>query len=571
MTIYYIDPDLGNDTWDGLAGYWISGTNGPKKTQPAPLTNDTHLFKRGTTTRGQINYGSQKSNFTVDAYGVGELPIINGADIITTWSTTAYLNVFSYVTADRVNTCGNVVENGNPLNYVTWSTNLSTTYLSMAPGSFTFDYANSTLYVYITSVSLAASTLEVAMRSVQASSSFDSTSNITVKNIHFRQGNLHGVSVAGSVTGFYIGSCKFSVMGGGWISSTVQAGNGVQFATNSSGASPLKVVVENNIFDDVFDSATTVQSYINVAASMLGPYDIRNNTISRCGMAALEIAPSAGVSYNNQIISGVRFYKNTVKDCGYGWSGGRAWGGSSTTSNGAGVIVWGTASATNLAIVQVYSNTITNCGFGVRVADQLGLVTIWGNIIDGSKASAISVVNNTWKTTSYKNVYAYSNIIINCKATPNAILTNNEYFDYGIAIQRTGYSDASCVFANNLIKDCSEGFHYVLGFDPAPGVVRAKLYNNLFLNVSNVFPSSSQSEVYWFDRTNNVLNSTSTKPLNSSDLTISSLLDFTTANTYKLPTTSPCKFAGTFSGYFTDFRGMPFNNPPSIGPFEFSS
>ncbi|MCD4780032.1 MAG: right-handed parallel beta-helix repeat-containing protein [Candidatus Omnitrophica bacterium] len=88
---YYVDAVDGNDTYNGLAPEFQGGETGPWKTvsQVSNSTfsgGDTILFKSGQEWYGQITLNIN-SNFdsevAISNYGVGERPIINGAETIT--------------------------------------------------------------------------------------------------------------------------------------------------------------------------------------------------------------------------------------------------------------------------------------------------------------------------------------------------------------------------------------------------------------------------------------------------------------------------------------------------------
>ena len=92
--IYYVDQTDGNDSWDGLAPEYVSGTNGPWKTiaqvnGSSFLAGDTVLFQCGETWREQLTVpdsGSDGSPITFGAYGTGAKPKIYGSTQISTWS-----------------------------------------------------------------------------------------------------------------------------------------------------------------------------------------------------------------------------------------------------------------------------------------------------------------------------------------------------------------------------------------------------------------------------------------------------------------------------------------------------
>ena len=91
------------------------------------------------------------------------------------------------------------------------------------------------------------------------------------------------------------------------------------------------------------------------------------------------------------------------------------------------------------------------------------------------------------------------------------------------------------------------------------GIASNLVYNNVFTG-GVVNPCSRWYSPYSYFASESV-NGINTNPL----------LNLTNPLAPKISAASPCKYAGKFSGYLTDFRGRPFNNPPTIGPFEFTS
>jgi len=88
MATYYVDATSGDDAKNGLseANAWktISKVNGESFS-----AGDSILFKRGEEWREQLTVpssGSDGSPITFGAYGSGAKPIINGADIVETWT-----------------------------------------------------------------------------------------------------------------------------------------------------------------------------------------------------------------------------------------------------------------------------------------------------------------------------------------------------------------------------------------------------------------------------------------------------------------------------------------------------
>src|SRR3989337_2636890 len=115
MAIYYVK-NGGSDAADGLSdgNAWetIAKVNGSSFN-----AGDSVLFKKGSTWREQLTVpssGSSGSPITFGAYGAGEMPVISGADIITSWTSQGN-NVYSKA---GITTEPHIVTyNGTRLNY----------------------------------------------------------------------------------------------------------------------------------------------------------------------------------------------------------------------------------------------------------------------------------------------------------------------------------------------------------------------------------------------------------------------------------------------------------------------
>jgi len=116
MAIYYIDYTAGNDSWDGLAPEYVSGSNGPwknaTKASGAFNAGDTIKFKCGETWTYQgftVNSsGSAGSPITFTSYGTGNKPKFHHAQIITDWVEVDETGVYT----KGYSACGWLLEDG---------------------------------------------------------------------------------------------------------------------------------------------------------------------------------------------------------------------------------------------------------------------------------------------------------------------------------------------------------------------------------------------------------------------------------------------------------------------------
>ena len=86
LSTYYVDATGGDDSWDGLAGSYVSGTHGPWKTiqkvnSETQTAGDSVLFKCGEVWREGLlpDSGSALGRVTYGSYGEGEKPLLMGS------------------------------------------------------------------------------------------------------------------------------------------------------------------------------------------------------------------------------------------------------------------------------------------------------------------------------------------------------------------------------------------------------------------------------------------------------------------------------------------------------------
>jgi len=195
--IYYVDQTDGNDSWDGLAPEYVSGTNGPWKTiaqvnGSSFLAGDTILFQCGETWREQLTVpssGSDGSPITFGAYGTGAKPKIYGSTAVVTWTDEGSDIWYATCTAD-------------PLSV--WFINTDTTIHGgkeealkaslNAEYEWWWDDPNDRLYVYAaTDPDARYTSVENATRN--GGISFSAQSYITVQDIEIAYTKFVGISV----------------------------------------------------------------------------------------------------------------------------------------------------------------------------------------------------------------------------------------------------------------------------------------------------------------------------------------------------------------------------------------
>lgn len=149
---------------------------------------DSVLFNKGDTWREQLTVptsGSSGSPIIFGAYGTGADPIINGADVVETWS--QYLATAIYSAACNW-TAAQVFEDATRLTFVTWDTDIATTEPDMSAGTWTLDTTNDLVYVWASDdADPDTHTMEVSIRSYAIVSR--DKSYITVDSLELKYAN----------------------------------------------------------------------------------------------------------------------------------------------------------------------------------------------------------------------------------------------------------------------------------------------------------------------------------------------------------------------------------------------
>lgn len=280
--------------------------------------NDTVLLKTGETfAASSVPAGLlTPSGVTVGYYGTGAKPIISGAVVRADWVFDAGNNVYSRSAASNI--LGNVTEDGIPMKFVAWNTDIATTAASMVSGSNgiywagSFTYNPATFTIYIRPSSGTASSHEYkCSESLYGFSVTSAGSNSTVDGIDFRSISRHGILVQNRV-GFAVTNADFRIIGGNIIS--LHAGNGIEFAENTHGATAVDC-----LFEDIFDTAATSQAYATSKSRITG-HLYERSTIKRFGMHGIEVSAHTA----DQFISDIEINGVTASDQGIGWSGDRS-------------------------------------------------------------------------------------------------------------------------------------------------------------------------------------------------------------------------------------------------------
>lgn len=438
MATYYVKTD-GSDAYTGTSDSSAWQTIA-KVNATAFQAGDSILFNRGDEWREMI-LNTTYSNLRYGAYGTGDKPIINGANIVTGWSNdsgniwyancpviTDYGFIYDYV----------VVVNGTLYTQVATKVDVSTAntyYIDKTPDP---DVA----YIYSTT-DPDTKTVEITARICGIA--VQDRTHIIIENINFKNAGFSGVLLRASVAQIdgssLIDHCDFynnrqsgTYFDHGYSNSRVQYcyaynnGNGFY----SWGDASVNYGSDSNVFSHCYSSHSINYSGDGIVASDghgFGIYDSNNNIVEYC--------ESEGDMFGMQIdcannVRNVIYRYNYVHDTPY-FSPGIGIGSNGSTGS----------------VHQAYYNIVVNTGLGDPYGGEG-----YGIVIGGNGDREVYVYNNTvyqdnshngigigcaggtqpGKNVHIKNNLVYSNntaagmISLGATATTGFELNNNMYY-----------------------------------------------------------------------------------------------------------------------------------------------
>lgn len=362
---YYVDAALGSDSNNGLSQStaWQSLGKIASTTFNKPATI---YLKRGDIWRESLILPS--SNISIDAYGSGALPKIDGSTDITAWVDEGGAIYSAVVTVGAGQALGNLSENGNMLDFVAWDDDIATTFGTAPTGTYSYSYAANTLYIKpSTNPALNSYSASILLRGVFALA----VSNIAVRNIEVTRISLNAIEfqdcancAAENVT---VSRSGGAVIGANFVPSPdyLYAGNGIDFSNNCVDGSVANVTVS-----EIFDSCLAVELYKrNSAASAIGLADAQ---LDRCGFAGVEISVLSNLGANtNSTINGVAISSIGVDRAGKGWSG-RRYG-----TEGHGMRIIADNGAGSMSNIRVDTSVVSDsAGDGFKLAGEINTLTL---------------------------------------------------------------------------------------------------------------------------------------------------------------------------------------------------
>ncbi len=468
---FFVDASHGDDTNDGTSSCtpWKS----LHKVQTSTFDNNTSIFlKRGETWHEGIAIPA--SNITISAYGTGEDPLLDGAFTVSNWQDEGSF-VYSHKTDISENEgLGNLSMDGNMMHFVTWNTNIITTFSSAANDSYSYDYTTKTLYIKITSDpenhSFQASKIYTAIKA-------ENLSNITISNIEIRQFSLHGISFQ-NCTNCNVDKVTITQVGGAIIAPSLYAGNGIEYGNSSSNGTVCNVIIS-----EIFDSCLSPQTY--VSNQVLSHIAFKDSNLSKCGFAGIEISVLDNGGTTGSSIDGIDIENVKISDTGKGWSGARY------TTEGYGIKIKADDTAGTITSTSITRSEISGAvQDGIYIYGETGVTTITRSSIHNNKAYGISLSALVTQTTPKLIIHSsliYKNksygVYYNASNAGGFDLYQNTFYDnHLINLALFAYPNKTFI-KNNIFFSSSTMTHIYATSTLASGAIDHNCYNN----VTNMF------------------------------------------------------------------------------------
>jgi|GEM_PF-614727 len=550
---YYVDATQGNDSNPGTSASSPWKTLG--KIASSTFAPGSFIYlKRNETWNEQLIIPS--SGITIDAYGSGALPVIDGSANISGWTNEGngvYSSMVSLVTGEAL---GNIAENGIMMSFIPWDTDFTTTLVGVATGSYSYDNSSNTIYIK-PATAPSGNTYTVSKKLYGIS--IDTKTDILISNINLTRFSLNGVNFQNCIR-CSVENSSISNGGGAVIGSNssappdyIYAGNGVEYDTSSSSG-----LVENVAINNIFDSGISPQTYANNQTT--SGIAIQNSTIDKCGFAGVEISVLSNGGTTGSSISNITLSGMVITNSGHGWSG-RRYG-----TEGHGIRIMSDSGAGTMSNIRVRTSTISgSAGDGVYLAGEIGAVTLDRTNINNNN-HGINVSEPT--ATSLKLILTasliYNNanygIFFNAPAAAGFDVFQNTFYN-NTAINLAVFNQSGAAKLQNNIFDSSGAMTHLYTASTLTGAV---VNNNCYHEVANMFGYNSVA----YSTVAALHAATGSEANGFGGTTV--LLTNPAGEDFTLQPGSPCRGLGSASpGVATDFSGRSYSSPPSSGAYEF--
>lgn len=376
--VYYVDGDALASGTGTLASPWKHLSDIGNL-----AAGDSILLKRGCQWREQLTLtvsGLPGSPIVIDAYGSGDLPLINGADVVTDWavgSGAVYTSLLDW--SDPI--AGVVLVDGRPLTFLPWQGDLDATFAAAAPGSYCSDPVAGQVHVWLAQNDAPyGHWIEAARRDYGITA--DGVSDVTIRNVHIVGARRHGIFLANG-NNWLIEGCLIENIGGKYEEAiNAYLGNGIEF-----GSATRDCTVRSCVLRNIFDSGLTAQAW---SSSAIANISFLESTVEFCGLAGIELAVLA----SDASLTNTRIESVTITGSGKGWGGSRG---------GHGIIVYTSYGfvGAGIAKTEIESCTITACaGDGIKADRYAGHLWAARCRISGNDGNGMTVVDYENPTTT---------------------------------------------------------------------------------------------------------------------------------------------------------------------------
>lgn len=329
MPTYYFDPTAAGSS--GAGTFANPYTNQAQLAGMPAGASTTLLFKRGTRWRpGLVGTGGNFANLlipgwfftynnnSIDAYGEGAKPIIDGSIDLTGWSlvggySDVYSKAMSYEGGSFYIGPGNLRVGGTIPKHMRWRGSLAATLAAAGSSALVQTYDFNAQVWYLRSPSAPSGVTASYWRVIHSNSGSISTkvTGCSLKNLRAEQFSAYCWTLAGMEDGLVDG-LEGACIGGYYRSAfAFWEGNFFDIRAGNDG-----ITVQNCTIDDCFDSGLSPQFGNGWDVwNSLSNVTLKNNTIRRCGLCAFEVVSQSETGCS---IDGVYIDDNVVEDMGRG-------------------------------------------------------------------------------------------------------------------------------------------------------------------------------------------------------------------------------------------------------------
>ena len=318
-TVYYVDADNGNDSNSGTSP--SSAWKTLNKVNTASISSGSAvLFKCGCVWRAKTNECTStdpnkgvlrcKNGVTYGSYGSGTKPVIVGSYYnyaSRTW-TSAGTNIWK----TNINLSGNYHGNDVGIIVYNYGSLIGKMTLKKADlaneGDFWCREPNGTdggdgsVYVYCTeNPANHWRSIEIGQKRHLC----DLADNVTINNICFKYGGLHGLT-GSNLSAVCISNCEIAYIGGAYNSSRL--GNGVELALTAANCR-----VKNCYVRECYDAGLTFQCWTGTGSFQ--SINFSNNLIENCNYSIEYFVNNASDKMKD-----IYIMNNICRGAGYGWS-----------------------------------------------------------------------------------------------------------------------------------------------------------------------------------------------------------------------------------------------------------